>query len=152
MCLVYKKGGGQRKQKYIGLYMLNVWEKKERNGKDEVINDSEKNLERKIKTCSNLWRMKEKDGFRRQIWKEGCDEEWCREQVQDQDEAKWAQALRWPNNWEKNRVNFGNFPWELCNLAHWFVVPASLSLIPFQLPSVTVSFGRNRIRGAAPYS
>jgi len=42
-----------------------------------------------------------------------------------EDGTECETALCRAESWEKNRVNFGNFPWELCSPSHWFVVLAS---------------------------
>jgi hypothetical protein len=45
-----------------------------------------------------------------------------RSSARHEDGTECERALCSAERWEKNRVNFGNFPWELCNPSHWFVV------------------------------
>jgi hypothetical protein len=89
-------------------------------------NENNKNLDRDERVICG-------ERTRRFAWQVDILERMClqysgvesRSDERQEDGAEWEPALCRAGSSEKNRVNFGNFPWELCNPLRWFVVLAS---------------------------
>ena len=98
-------------------------EMKERKEEVRWGNENNKNLDRDETVICE-------ERKRRFAWQVDILEEMCmkfsgvesRSSEQQEDGVEWETALCRACSSEKNRVNFGNFPRELCNTLHWFVV------------------------------